>query len=556
MRHSWVRWVVLGLAVGGVARRADAAGIPADKLPEPPVAIADSGAVEANNYFRALHAHIHRSWADNFLRLAAEKLPATDQLNDATKSAEVDLVIGGDGKITSVTVARASGLQSFDDAMLEVVRDGAPFPAPPTSVVSDDERLHLRWTFARDQRRCSGVAVIRTFEPVEVVMPKLLSKGWRNEAAKRLAMARGAGLHADPAFTMFAADALKRAMKEPWATVRMVRLLAERGDQDAVNWLKNAVRRPDLAAEAGAALVQVKAPLCPLVKGWFETQAWNDHKTAAAALTTSNDPACVAGLAKLVLNDNAPADARVTAATGLGAIDDPEAKKALADATKDENATVRAAAMLAQIRQGAGRAKVIAMEAFLRDPSPDLRAAAAAGVVRAGGDANLADLYVLFKDDDPRPALAALRELERLPTDESSKLIARLARRPQLPVEKLAAQIIVRRKARDQFAALKPYLDPKTDAELRALALVAADEPALQAASADPKLALAAFRARLARGERDQAADWFIARGVTLSAAEQAAALAEWLAMPEPPPPAPVPPPATASKTASKPGKR
>src|SRR5215208_2827608 len=108
MRHSWVRWVVLGLALGGVARRADAAGIPADKLPEAAVAIADPVAVEANNYVRALHAHIHRSWADNFLRLAAEKLPATDQLNDATKSADVELVIGGDGQLASATVARAS----------------------------------------------------------------------------------------------------------------------------------------------------------------------------------------------------------------------------------------------------------------------------------------------------------------------------------------------------------------------------------------------------------------------------------------------------------------
>ena len=72
------------------------------------------------------------------------------------------------------------------------------------------------------------------------------------------------------------------------------------------------------------------------------------------------------------------------------------------------------------------------MEKYLRDPAPEMRAAAAAGVVRAGGSANLDDLYVLFKDNDPRPALAALRELERVPSDEATKLIARLAQRPQL----------------------------------------------------------------------------------------------------------------------------
>ena len=92
--------------------------------------------------------------------------------------------------------------------------------------------------------------------------------------------------------------------------------------------------------------------------------------------------------------------------------------------------------MLALIKPNAGRPKVIAMEKYLRDPAPEMRAAAAAGVVRAGGSANLDDLYVLFKDNDPRPALAALRELERVPSDEATKLIARLAKRPQLEVQK------------------------------------------------------------------------------------------------------------------------
>jgi len=97
-------------------------------------------------------------------------------------------------------------------------------------------------------------------------------------------------------------------------------------------------------------------------------------------------------------------------------------------AAKETNPTVHGAAMLAQIRPGAGRRAVIALEVYLRDPAPDLRAAAAAGVVRAGGDANLADLYVLFKENDARPALAALQELRKLHTDESS--VSTTARKP------------------------------------------------------------------------------------------------------------------------------
>jgi hypothetical protein len=205
--------------------------------------------------------------------------------------------------------------------------------------------------------------------------------------------------------------------------------------------------------------------------------------------------------------------------------------------------------LLAQIRPGAGRAKVIAMETMLRDPSPDLRAAAAAGVVRAGGDANLDDLYVLFKDNDPRPALAALRELERLPSDEATKLIARLARRPQPAVQHAAAELLIRRAARDYYATLRPYLEAKADPELRAMALVAADEATLAAAAADPALGFAAYRARLARGERDQAADWFIAHGKALTPADQSNAMTDWIVSADVPPP---PSPATSKTTAAK----
>jgi TonB family protein len=551
MRRPGVPWVACVLAASFLARRADADTIAADKLPEPPVV--DTGLAETA-YLPPLHKHIHRSWADNFLRLVGEKLPVTDALNDPTKSADAELVIAADGQLTSVAIARSSGVKGFDDAVLEVLRDSAPFPAPPVGARSDDDRAHVRWTFARDHRRCSGIVVLRTYEPVEVMLPKLLRAGRRDEALRRLGMARGSGLPVDGPFALLANAWIKGALREPWVTVAMVRPLAARGDEDAIGWLKNAVRRPEVAAEAGAALVAAKAPLCPLLKGWFDTESWTDQKVATSALAMSSDPACAPGLTKVLMNGKAGLDARIAAAVALGAIDDAIAKQALADAAKHDNVKLRSAAMLAQIRPGAGRAKVIAMAAMLRDPVPEVRAAAAAGVVRAGGDSNLADLYVLFKDDDPRAALAALRELEQLKTEESTKLIARLARRPQPAVQKLAAQILVRRNARDQYPTLKPFLDSKTDAELRGLALVAADEPTMQAAVADAKLGIAVFRARLARGEKDQAVDWFLAHHLRLSPADQAAVMAEWLAAaPAAAPPAPPATTASVKPAASKP---
>ena len=147
--------------------------------------------------------------------------------------------------------------------------------------------------------------------------------------------------------------------------------------------------------------------------------------------------------------------------------------------------------MLAQIRPGAGRAKVIAMEVYLRDPAPDVRAAAAAGVVRAGGDTNLDDLYVLFKDNDPRPALAALRELDRVPSEEATKLVARLAaaRSPRCrswPPRSSSAGA----PATTTRRCARTWTRRPSRPELRGMALVAADDAKLASLAADPKMGI------------------------------------------------------------------
>ena len=530
MTRPRVCWFALTVALLLPLRRAAAEPIAADKLAEPPVSAAAGG--PENDYLKTLHAHIHKRWADNFLRLAAEKLPPVNPLNQPGLTAEADLIVAPDGQLISAQITRGSGFAGFDDAILEVLRDSVPYPKPPNAVRSDDERLHVHWVFARDQRRCAGVAVLRTYDPVDVALPKLLRAGRRDEALKRVAMTRGAGLPASPMFTLLAADWIKAAIHEPWATVRMARLLAERGDDEGAKWLKNAVRRPELAGDAGAALVAVKVPLCPLLKTWFDSDNWSDHQVAAVALANAGDADCAPGLIKLLLNTKARPEARAAAAVAVGSIDTDEARKAIATIVKDESSppAARAAAMLAQIKPNAGRPKVIAMEKYLRDPAPELRAAAAAGVVRAGGSSNLDDLYVLFKDTDARPALAALRELDRVTSDEANKLIARLVKRPQRDVQKLAAEMLVRRNARDYLSALKSFSDAKTEPEMRALEAASLEDAELKTAATDPTLGIGVFRARLARGEREQAIDWFLARGASLQPNLQAEAMAEWIA--------------------------
>ena len=61
---------------------------------------------------------------------------------------------------------------------------------------------------------------MRAYDPLEVALPKLLRRAAATRRCKRVAMARGAGLHAEPMFTLLAADWIKAALHEPWATVR------------------------------------------------------------------------------------------------------------------------------------------------------------------------------------------------------------------------------------------------------------------------------------------------------------------------------------------------
>jgi TonB family protein len=510
--------------------RAAAAPLPSDKQPEPAV----MGGPADVEYLRKVHAHVHKRWADNFLALIGQNLALSNPLNDGTRVAEADIVIGPDGKLVSATVTKSSGFAGFDDAVPEVLRDSAPFPAPPQSARSDDDNLHLHWTFARDQRRCSGVAVLHVDDPLEIAIPKLMHKGRRDEMVARLQSARTLGTHAEPSVTTLANEWLHQAAREPWMTVRIAGALAARGDTDAVAWLKGALKRPELARAAGPILSTNKIPVCPLVKAALEGSGAGanaaERLSAAQALATSGEAACAPGLIKLLQDPKAKSDVRSAAATALGPIEDEEATKTLAAAAKDEpNMTVRAAATLAQIRPNAGRAKMMTMVRFLKDPSVEMRAAASAGLVRAGGDSDLNDLYLLFKDTDPRPAEATIRELERVPTEEATKMIAKLLRRPLVPVQKAAAHALVTRRAKSAFPALKPMLEGQTDPEMHGLALVAADDAMLVKLTEDPKMGIWVYRALLARGERDRAADWLLAHLSVLLPQNQADALVDWL---------------------------
>src|SRR4051812_14086869 len=176
----WVFSVAVGAGAATVGPApASAASIDADKLAEPALAAPESrgdaaSSADVTAYLRKVHEQVHKRWADNFLRLAAEQLAANNPVNEPGRTAVADLILSADGRLISVTLAESGGFPGFDDAVTEVVRDAAPFPEAPVGARSDDDTVHLRWRFARDQRRCAEVALVYAEDPIAQAVPKLL----------------------------------------------------------------------------------------------------------------------------------------------------------------------------------------------------------------------------------------------------------------------------------------------------------------------------------------------------------------------------------------------
>ena len=538
--------IALGILIA--AATALAAPIAADKEKETPLSV--TSGPEAS-YLSRVHARAHSRWTDNFLALASQKLPESDPINEPTRATTVELVLNADGEIVKLETSKGSGFAGFDDAAKDVLRDSVPFPRATVDVRSDDGLVHLSWVFSRDEHRCSGVTLVRYEEPLAIAIPKLVRDGREEEIVRRMRVARAGGAPAEPMLTTLAASWLKATVNRPYATVAVADMLATMGDDSGLAWLKTAVKRPETAALAGRALAAHHVPVCPIVKASLpapdaaagsKAPSIADQQAAAAALATAGEAECAPGLIALLENHQARSEARVAAAVALGAItSDDASKKSLANAAKDDVVAVRAAATLAGAAPGSGRGKVFALVTPLRDTSAEMRAAAAAGIVRAAGNSNLDDLYVIFMDKDPRPSAAVATELDHLRTEEATKLLVRLLKRSNLAVQLAATRALINRGARDTYGAFRPFLDAKTDAELRGLALVSAEASTLdnlakvvEASNAGDakaaRLGLATYHARLARSERDAAGDVLLSVLMKLTPSERADALADWLA--------------------------
>jgi TonB family protein len=480
-------------------------------------------------YLRALHAKVHRLWADNFLAMAAAQLPKDHPINAKARAVDLEIVLSPEGKLVDVRVAKPSGSTEFDSSAVDVVKASAPFEAASDDVLSDDGKVRILWTFARDDRRCSGLSIDRRELPLAEAVKAMVAQGRDNAATARLRGAHDAERLAG--LDVFARAWLDSVENDKVLAVEVAAANAVAGDNRGAERLRKAAEKePTFAVMRG--LAALKIPICPLIKDYL-----NKGKTAEArerflwALGEGAEGECLAFAIATAENRSAGRVERTLALSSLGHSGNPEAKAALKDVLKDPDPNIAAAAILAEARPGAGKGALLRLTPLLRDKSVAVRAAAAAALIRIGGEAALPQLFLIFKEKAPIVFTTLAPELAALSGAASAEMLGRLLRKDDLGIKLAAARALASR--HDEHAAkVQATLASATNPELQLLAGLALDKNQRETAAQAPTTedSTASFSALLRGTGRIVAADWLLARFDKLEPGTRISLLGQWLA--------------------------
>jgi TonB family protein len=540
---------VAALAVAmaaGCGGQQDATVFPTDFEPGPPRGKPPAPDLDAPgvDYLIAVAPRFVGPWGA-FLDDLRLRLPPGHELNRRTLSVTVRLEIDTQGDLISLRVTAPSGSAAFDEAAEEVAREAMPLPRPPTRLLSDDDRLHLEWQFARDDRQ-AGPATARIHQvlwPLERALPALLGRKRIDDAALRVAAEaeragdqpggrdqaalvasfrevcaavvtqalasdegarQAAGVSAAVAAGLgAAAPALRRlASGSTDPGVRRAALvgLGRLGDRPAVPLLRQVAlielgQGSENSGAAAAALfamgqeADVRAATVGRLRSSSEVGRWN----ALVVMTQIPVPEAVPDLVKLVgSNGRAPRAERITAAAALGAIaahggeGAPEAVAALTECLGAAEAARRTSCAAAL--GGAGPAGAVAyrkLTSLLRDRDESVRAAATRAAARLDPDRFARSAAALPRE---RSDLVLAAQAEGLATVPGKRALGRLAKlvNSDSPAVRLAAATALVRRSEPRAIEILGQLQKHRDPAVRAVAIRGEARPdALRAALHD-----------------------------------------------------------------------
>ncbi len=532
------RLTLLALLAAATARSATAAADPAAPRfgDEPPIT---TPGVEGD-YLRAMHRSIHYRWATKFIEDVAAKRPPSDPVNKADDT-ELLFVVRWDGTPADITISESSGVPEFDQAAVAAIRGPNPFPVPPVDVYADDGVAHFRWIFSRDARLCSGGQVRRIEAPLADALPRLFYQGRIKEALMRVSRYTRDG--DTSAVSTFARAWLQRRFTDPVVDARAAAALALAGDARQADRLKPALDRSDTVDVAAPALAAVKVDLCALVRPRLESGKPEEIQAATRILRAARSelPAespCVTALETLVKNELLAAPVRADALETLAQVNPAGAHRPALNALGEKDAHLRAAGATAFARPGGGRPTLYRLEPLVKDPSVEVRAAAAAGLIRACGD--LANDYVapLLKARETEPVVAMVPELAKETSPASLDLLTKIAKRPD-PALKLPVLVALsqRKDARALYQPLAAAVkkDPYASPAARQIVYGSADFAELQPMMREPGVGVLAYKALLRAGRHLEAMDWVVSNFDRLPPETLVDVFGAWLAHPPPP---------------------
>ena len=476
-------------------------------------------------YLQGVHGKVHANWALNFLAMAETQLPKDDPINSPVREVTLEVVLAPNGSRLDTRVLKSSSVPGFDSSAIDVLENAPTFPLAPEEVLSDDGKVHLYWVFARDHRQCSGITVAHKEAPLSQAMPALVRQGRDSSAIARLkqvaATERLAGLSA------FAQAWLTReATSNTDLGIQAVVALARGGSDWAGRRLSKEVPGVPEAAEGLAALA---IPVCPLIQDLLAPATPEARQTTLRALRYGASGECLSFLETVAKDSRLPVGDRVMAIEGLKNSEGPDALATLRLLLKAGPAPVLAAAILAEARPGAGKGAVFRLIPKLKAPALPVRAAAAAALVRVGGEANLAQLFMLFKEKDPDPYQRVAAELAALTGKESATMLTRFLKKNDPRIRLAAVRALAHRTDEYALKALA-QLGQETNQEIRLLAQTAREgaEPPLPfplTAETRPTFRI------LAEGKgRPLAAQFLLEQFASLDPGLRIALLGDWLA--------------------------
>ncbi len=443
----------------------------------PPAALPPS--VRGAAYLTQVATHIQPNWA-HFLDDCRIRLPASHPLNAMTLVAVAELAIDRAGKVTGIDIA-TSGSADFDLAVRDVLADAPRVEPPPIELLSDDDRVHVSWMFARDLRQAgpATAAIADVQLPLLGVVDRLLAQGELARAARRVAASPMMDADRLVAADRVMTEALREALASVGAGARKAAVEAiGRAQVRSLAAPVRAMISPTIDTEVRLAAITAVAQLedqaaVDVIAGLLPGDLQNYPRLAhaeTAALVALGQRERVAAMIRRALDS----DAAVTALHAHALVPDPAVAPRLATWFKRGDARTRAAVCIAVPADWDAQPVVLR---GLRDPDATVRAACADTVGRqararsAGSEAGPRATADASKRIG-MPALAALRELVR---DRDRVVRARA----------VAALSMIEPRSVARAAA-----DPAP--EVRAAAVAAATEGELRTLAADPDPAVRA----------------------------------------------------------------